>query len=363
MGCRLYGLSGFWKKDESVLGRTTDRGISLQIGDSEWIYVAGANGVGKSTLFSTLTGLTPFTTGRFELDGKPIDVRNPYTAFRAGITYVPQRPRLPGSTSLEEVTAVVKRNRLGFFNERAIRDLYSRLLNIGLVDNALTGRQFDLVTSIASVPRVLLIDEPVPHLLKSANVEDRDAYKFLGKLLPETIVLFTDHYAEIGVEICDRVLWLKEDGGEMSSAYSFFDPQHCPGLRRSLLEKFGSSGQDQKDTRHDEIEAEESINKVLRFDRSVRSQIRQAIRSLPGVSIEGFEPQIFEYFPFLESDRTARALSGGQRIILAWFLVDLTGLGNVPGILMRHIDHSNLELLSKTSDELGINFTSRLDKS
>src|SRR5437763_4277616 len=48
------------------------RGISLRIGDGEFVALVGPSGCGKSTLMRIVAGLRPVTLGRVVVDGRPV---------------------------------------------------------------------------------------------------------------------------------------------------------------------------------------------------------------------------------------------------------------------------------------------------
>lgn len=67
------------------LERQALRGVSLTLGNADFVCVIGSNGAGKSTLLGAIAGDVPPTSGRIALSGKdvtrlPAEGRSPYVA-------------------------------------------------------------------------------------------------------------------------------------------------------------------------------------------------------------------------------------------------------------------------------------------
>jgi simple sugar transport system ATP-binding protein len=64
------------------------RGISVKIDPGEVHCLLGDNGAGKSTLIKILSGVHKPTQGRYEFEGKPVEVSSPREALDMGIATV-----------------------------------------------------------------------------------------------------------------------------------------------------------------------------------------------------------------------------------------------------------------------------------
>ncbi len=64
------------------------RGISVKIDPGEVHCLLGDNGAGKSTLIKILSGVHKPTQGRYEFEGKPVEVSSPREALDMGIASV-----------------------------------------------------------------------------------------------------------------------------------------------------------------------------------------------------------------------------------------------------------------------------------
>ena len=148
-------------------GRGIVEDISLSVTPGEIVGLIGPNGAGKSTAFHALVGLIPSTAKSLILDGVDISRIAMFQRARRGLGYLPQEPTgFHGMTVKNNLTAVmeiaVKRS------ERA--DLLARLLSDfdleKLADQraeTLSGgerRRLELARTMASRPKVVLLDEP-----------------------------------------------------------------------------------------------------------------------------------------------------------------------------------------------------------
>jgi branched-chain amino acid transport system ATP-binding protein len=64
-------------------------GVDLDVHDGEIVALLGTNGAGKSTILRAISGLSPASAGRIELDGRDITSADPNTTAKLGITQVP----------------------------------------------------------------------------------------------------------------------------------------------------------------------------------------------------------------------------------------------------------------------------------
>ncbi len=144
------------------------RDVSLQVGVGEVVCLLGANGAGKTTAMSVISGLLAARSGTIRLDGADLLAMSPSRRVAAGVALCPEGRQVFPNLSVEENLA------LGSFH-RAARAGRSRRLGeayalfprlaerrrqaAGLLSG---GEQQMLAISRALMagPRLLLMDEP-----------------------------------------------------------------------------------------------------------------------------------------------------------------------------------------------------------
>ena len=77
-------------------------GVSLSLAKGEVLALLGRNGVGKTTLLRTLTGLLPPLSGQVELDGVAIAGLPTHAISRMGVALVPQGRGIFAKLSVRE---------------------------------------------------------------------------------------------------------------------------------------------------------------------------------------------------------------------------------------------------------------------
>ena len=164
--------------------------------------LVGPNGAGKTTCFNVITGLQVPSGGRVIFDGTDITKKSPTKRARMGIARTFQKLEAFGSMSAYEnvlVAAEMRRawDRSGFDPVRVTDDLIERV-GLGSVKQFVastlptgTARLVELARSLATNPRVLLLDEP------SSGLNEEETSEMAG-LLRELVadglgVLLVEH--------------------------------------------------------------------------------------------------------------------------------------------------------------------------
>ena len=143
------------------------RDISLEVGAGEIVAVLGSNGVGKTTLNNTMSGLIVPTDGEIMFEDTVISGRPPADIVDMGLIHVPEGRKLFPNLTVKDNLELGsyrrgKANRAA--NLEMALDIFPRLRG-RLTQSAgtLSGGEQQMVAisrGLMSEPRVLLLDEP-----------------------------------------------------------------------------------------------------------------------------------------------------------------------------------------------------------
>jgi branched-chain amino acid transport system ATP-binding protein len=140
--------------------------IDLTLKPGECISVIGRNGVGKTTLLSTVMGHTTRHAGEILLDGKALNGMPSFRRALAGIGFVPQEREIFPSLSVRENLEVAARP--GQWTQDRVFTLFPRLKErLDNMGNQLSGgeqQMLSIARALLTNPTVLLMDEPTEGL-------------------------------------------------------------------------------------------------------------------------------------------------------------------------------------------------------
>ena len=141
-----------------------DIALSLREGDS--LALLGRNGVGKTTLLSTLMGAARHRSGTIQFAGRDLSKVPAHARARLGLGWVPQERDIFPSLSVEENLTVAATK--GHWNLPRIYEMFPQLgehrANMG---NQLSGGEQQMLAigrALMLNPRLLLLDEPLEGL-------------------------------------------------------------------------------------------------------------------------------------------------------------------------------------------------------
>jgi len=140
--------------------------IDLALTPGECISVIGRNGVGKTTLLSTVMGHTTQHAGDIVLDGQTLNGMPSFRRALAGIGFVPQEREIFPSLSVRENLEVAARP--GDWTEARVFELFPRLKErLDNMGNQLSGgeqQMLSIARALLTNPTILLMDEPTEGL-------------------------------------------------------------------------------------------------------------------------------------------------------------------------------------------------------
>jgi len=213
------------------------RGVSLSVKPGSIEVVLGRNGVGKTTLLSSLAGLLPSWKGSIALGGKPVARSAPYRRSAAGIVLVQEGKRIFRQRTIwQNVMLGTYTLKLSHQERETLcREVLSGfpVLNGRLSERAggLSGGQQQMLAiaqALAARPKVLLLDEPSAGL---APAIVNDLFARLRELADAGLaIVLAEQLADKAIAIADHVTLL--DNGRViaqGSPQEFADAEKLQG--------------------------------------------------------------------------------------------------------------------------------------
>ncbi len=141
-------------------------GVDLSLAAGECVSVIGRNGVGKTTLLSTIMGHTTLHSGEIMLDGQNLNGVPCFRRALAGIGFVPQEREIFPSLSVRENLGVAARP--GGWTLPRVFELFPKLKErLDNTGNQLSGgeqQMLSIARALLTNPTILLMDEPTEGL-------------------------------------------------------------------------------------------------------------------------------------------------------------------------------------------------------
>jgi branched-chain amino acid transport system ATP-binding protein len=184
-------------------------GLSLALPPGGTLALLGRNGVGKTTLLSTIMGHTTLQGGRIQFGERAIEKMAPFHRARLGIGLVPQEREIFRSLTVEENLCVAMRP--GRWTLERIYDFFPSLAerrrNRG---NELSGGEQQMLSigrALMLNPSLLLLDEPLEGL---APVIADAVLKGIERLQQEDdlALLLVEQHAKIALAFTERAIIL-----------------------------------------------------------------------------------------------------------------------------------------------------------
>jgi NitT/TauT family transport system ATP-binding protein len=181
--------------------------VSLRVAPGEFLGIIGPSGCGKSTLFNVIGGLLDGYDGRVSVAGEIVSGPHPSIGmiFQEESTF-PWRTVIDNVAFPLEIAGMPKARRL----ERA-RHFVSLVGLDGFENrypNELSGgmrQRVSLARTLASEPKILLMDEPFASLDEQTRLLLGDKVLQIQQELKQTTLLITHNITE-AVQLSDRIL-------------------------------------------------------------------------------------------------------------------------------------------------------------
>ena len=219
--------------------------ISFELKKGEILGFVGLVGAGRTEIVRAIFGADKVKGHQILIDGKPVKIRNPRDAKKAGIALVPEDRKLQGLVlpfSVESnisMASLDKITRFGFLNRsagKAIAEKHVKALGIktpsikAKVRNLSGGNQQKCIVGrwMETNPRILILDEPTRGIDVGAKYE---IYLLMKKIAESggSIILISSELPEV-LNMSNRVLTICD--GRITGE---FDPKTA--LADQIMEK------------------------------------------------------------------------------------------------------------------------------
>ena len=204
-------MAGIYKRFGDVLANVD---VNFTVAQGTLHGLIGENGAGKSTLMSVLYGFYPADSGRIEVFGKPVQIRNADDAIACGIGMVHQHFMLVETLSalenvmlgaephwhLPSASAPVRERLEALMQSTGLRVT----LDATVADLAVGDRQrLEILKALYRGARILILDEPTAVLTPQ---ETQQLFAVLRQLRAQgsTVILITHKLKEV-LALCDQV--------------------------------------------------------------------------------------------------------------------------------------------------------------
>jgi len=209
------------------------QGVDLDISDGSCTALLGRNGMGKTTLVSTIMGLLRPRAGSICLGDRELTGLAPFQIAQRGIALVPQGRRIFGSLSVEQNLTLGARE--GYWSLDRIYELFpqlaSRRRNRG---GQLSGGEQQMLAigrALLTNPTLLLMDEPSEGL--APVIVDRVA-GIVAELRSRGLSIFlVEQNYRLAVSSADRIYILSK--GKIVWSGTAPDLHTAPDIRETHL--------------------------------------------------------------------------------------------------------------------------------
>jgi branched-chain amino acid transport system ATP-binding protein len=212
-------------------------GVDLDAEVGQVTGLIGPNGAGKTTLFNVISGMQEPTAGNVLVSGVDITGEAPHKRAKRGLARTFQRLELFWSLSVRDNVRVAAELAAVPDVDGTVDTLLDKVGVSDLADSVAgdlptgSARLVEIARALATMPRLLLLDEP------ASGLDDSETER-LGTLLRELAsdglgVLLVEHDMDLVMHVCDRIHVL--DLGNIISVGTPTEIQHDEAVLRAYL--------------------------------------------------------------------------------------------------------------------------------
>jgi len=212
------------RADKTVIAQD----LNLELHAHELVCLVGPNGVGKSTLLRTLTGLQPALGGTLLIQGKPLEKYNNKAIARL-VSVVLTAPVQVGAMKVRNLVGLGRFPFTGLFDSRNPEDDAAVQTALEMTGAESLAKRFVhelsdgerqrvmIARALAQEPMLLILDEPTAFL----DLPGRVATMQLMRELAHThgkAVLASTHDLDQAMHLADRMWLMGKDGAILQGA-------------------------------------------------------------------------------------------------------------------------------------------------
>jgi branched-chain amino acid transport system ATP-binding protein len=214
------------------------RGVDLTLNPGEIVAVLGSNGVGKSTLNQTISGVVRPRAGSIRFDGETIEHEKPAAIVARGLIQVPEGRRIFPNLSVRENLDLGSYRRAAArraHNRARVFDIFPRLHERRAQRaGTLSGGEQQMLAigrGLMAEPRLLILDEPS---LGLSPLLVEELFALIQRIHAEGVsVLLAEQNVVQSLEVADRAYILAEGQFVMSGTAAEIGAD--PELKRTYL--------------------------------------------------------------------------------------------------------------------------------
>jgi len=186
------------------------RDLSFEVAPNETLAIMGRNGMGKTTLMKSLTGVIKSKSGSVKVDDKEIASRDSFDRVKRGLAYVPQGRQIFSSLTVEEnirtgMETIKDRRKIDDNIYAIFPVLYEMRRRKGGNLSGGQQQQLAIARALVSKPKVLLLDEPIEGIQPSIIKDMAKVLNDIKKMHDLTIVV-SEQVLSFALDIADRVM-------------------------------------------------------------------------------------------------------------------------------------------------------------
>jgi branched-chain amino acid transport system ATP-binding protein len=214
------------------------RGIDLTVDPGEIVAVLGSNGVGKSTLNRTISGILRATSGAIRFDGVDVGREKPPAIVARGLIHVPEGRRIFPNLSVRENLDLGSYRRARARraqNRERVFSIFPRLFERRAQRaGTLSGGEQQMLAigrGLMAEPKLIILDEPS---LGLSPLLVEELFALVRRINADGVsVLLVEQNVVQSLEVANRAYILAE--GKFVMSGSAVDIAADPALKRAYL--------------------------------------------------------------------------------------------------------------------------------